>query len=124
MDVLPPFVPVFYDILRVLIIFLDAALFFILIWAAVELFLMRPNFIYDPRKTKLHAHLAKEEHPIKDAWQAIRAKAETGTPESARLAIIEADGLVDKVLKQRGYAGETFADRLATFNPHTTASLN
>ncbi len=45
-------------------------------------------------------------------WSNIVHRANTGTPENLRWAVMEADALVDHVLKQRGMPGETFADRL------------
>ena len=48
-------------------------------------------------------------------WTDIVKRANTGTPENLRWAIMEADALVDMVLKQRQTAGDTMADRLANF---------
>lgn len=48
-------------------------------------------------------------------WTDIVRRANTGTPENLRWAIMESDALVDFVLKERGTPGETMADRLANF---------
>lgn len=48
-------------------------------------------------------------------WTDIVRRANTGTPENLRWAIMEADALVDTVLKERQMPGETMADRLANF---------
>jgi len=57
-------------------------------------------------------------------WVSVIRRANTGTPENLRLAILEADSLVDTFLKRRGYAGDTFADRLKHFSPETTRTLD
>lgn len=48
-------------------------------------------------------------------WTAIVKRANTGTPENLRWSIMEADALVDFVLKERQAPGDTMADRLANF---------
>jgi len=48
-------------------------------------------------------------------WTDIVRRANTGTPENLRWAVMEADALVDLVLKERQLSGETMADRLANF---------
>ncbi len=115
-----------YVIVRVLFILIDAFLFFLAIFAGVELLSYRPHFVKDPAAVaERHKQHAKIEGPRPiEAWKGIRAKAEEGSAEAMRIAIIEADGFVDDILKKLHYAGETFADRLSTFNPRTTATLD
>jgi hypothetical protein len=115
-----------YSVLRVLVIFIDMLLFFAGIFAAMELFSTRPRFVYDPRKSR-KGHAVKKEsalHKVTAAWVKIHEKLSQGTPEAMRIAIIEADGLTDSVLKKRGYPGETFADRLSRFNAQGMESLD
>lgn len=47
---------------------------------------------------------------VKDRWTDITAQ--TKTPNGAKNALIDADKLLDYVLKGRGYRGETMAERL------------
>ena len=122
--VLPPELAIIYSIIRVVFIFLIMLLFFVGLFAGVELFYMRPKFVHDPRKPS-KGHKPRSAGPSQwDAWQKIRAKAEAGSPEGIRVAIIEADGFVDNVLKARHYSGETFADRLAQIKPHSMETLD
>ncbi len=46
---------------------------------------------------------------VKDKWQHISKIANSPSPN---LAVVEADKLLDYVLKKRGYQGETMGDRL------------
>ncbi len=114
-----------YSAARVLLIALSMALFFASIFAGVELWHYRPRFVYDPRKPAPGHKRKKAAGPSPwESWQVIRAKAETGTQEGIHIAIIEADGFVDSVLRQRHYSGETFADRLAQIKPHSMETLD
>lgn len=53
----------------------------------------------------------------RDAWAEIIRKLEAHPEEGYRVAIIEADALVDSILKAYGYAGETIAERLRSLPP-------
>ncbi len=48
-------------------------------------------------------------------WTDIVKRANTGSPENLRWAIMESDALVDLVIKEKGLPGDTMADRLANF---------
>jgi hypothetical protein len=114
-----------YTIVKVLLILVDAALVFVIIFAALELFLARPKFSPDPR---LPSRLgASKKHPVIDLsanWNSILNKSKNGGAGALQSAIIEADALVDSVLKKRGYSGDTFADRTSKLDPHKIRSLN
>ena len=106
----------FYATIRVIVILLDIALLFLGLYAAAEVYKHRIPFVHDPRKPpKRKAHHAKPARfpGIAEDWKRVLAKLDAPSPDSSRLAIIEADGIVDAVLKNLGYQGETFADRLA-----------
>ncbi|MEX0934232.1 MAG: hypothetical protein WDZ42_00350 [Candidatus Saccharimonadales bacterium] len=61
------------------------------------------------RKTTKPKTAAVDKQFIKDKWAHITR---TANSPSANLAIVEADKLLDYVLKKRGYSGETMGDRL------------
>jgi len=50
---------------------------------------------------------------VTQRWQEIKKKLDAGGPEELKLSIIEADSLLDNILFERGYKGETFEERLA-----------
>ena len=56
-------------------------------------------------------------------WANIVRRANTGTPENLRLAVLEADALVDYFLRYAGYQGEHMADRLSQILPGEVKSL-
>lgn len=60
---------------------------------------------------------------VNSKWQEIVAKAESESEKEWKLAIIEADALVDLVLKRSGYRGETMLERLKAVLPENLSSL-
>ncbi len=62
-----------------------------------------------------HGAAASHNPAVMKHWADIVKRANTGAPENIRWSIMEADALVDMVIKERGVAGETMADRLANF---------
>lgn len=56
-------------------------------------------------------------------WDEISKGLSKPTPENLRLAVIDADGLVDIFLKKAGYTGEHMADRLSHIVPDEVKSL-
>lgn len=73
-------------------------------------------------RTKKKAE-TKKDPEIAAQWAAISARAATATVENFRLAIIDADALVDAVLKQSGFEGENLAERLARVLPSEVKSV-
>jgi hypothetical protein len=57
-------------------------------------------------------------------WDAIRAKLLSDSPSDWRLAIIEADIYMDKILDQQGFHGDTVGDKLKQVTPDKLNSIN
>ncbi len=57
-------------------------------------------------------------------WLQVQERLQKGDEANIRLAIIEADKLLDTVLKRMGYAGETMADRLKSITPAQLRTIN
>ncbi len=57
-------------------------------------------------------------------WTSIVHRANTGSPENLRWAVLEADSLVDLALKELRLPGDTMADRLANFRSEQIKSLD
>jgi len=53
---------------------------------------------------------------IYKTWMKIMARADTGLESEYKLALIEADSMLDDTLKRMGYAGETVGERLEKIN--------
>ena len=61
---------------------------------------------------------------LKKKWEKIRARLEAKDEANLKLAVIEADGLIDEILKRIGYKGETMAERLKNIKPAQLKSLD
>ena len=63
--------------------------------------------------THRHSH-----HESKNArWEMIESRASERNPESWRVAIIEADILLEETLSNAGYVGQTLGEKLKSANP-------
>lgn len=99
------------NVIRVIFILVDLLLFAGFTYALVEGWRFRPSFDFSKKQVK--KTLSLRDAVTRERWQSIIDKFSIGSPDSARLAVIEADALVDGVLKRIGLAGEHLADRLS-----------
>ncbi len=57
------------------------------------------------------------------AWNKIMARLETGLESEYKLAVIEADSMLDDTLKRMGYGGETLGERLGKLTSATLPNI-
>ncbi len=81
---------------------------------------MRPKFVHD--QTTAIMTLKKAE--LLEKWRQIKNKYDDGSMDSAKVAIIQADALVDTILKNAGLEGEHMADRLMNIDKSELKSLD
>lgn len=70
--------------------------------------------------------LTKKPYGVKKVdliWNRIEEKIKPGTESDYKLALIEADSLLDQLLKSIGYKGETLDDRLRQITPVNLSTL-
>lgn len=77
------------------------------IWDLVEFFSFRP---YGVRK-------------VVKAWAKITGRLETGLESEYKLAVIEADSILNDILKRMGFGGETLGERLEKLTAATLPNL-
>lgn len=61
--------------------------------------------------------------PRNETWENIRSKLLSDSPSDWRLAIIEADIYLDRLLDTKGYGGDTLGDKLKNLTNERLASL-
>lgn len=66
-------------------------------------------------------HPYNKKNPI---WEGIRNKLLSDNQSEWRLAIIEADIYLDKILDSKGFYGDTIGDKLKNINENQLASIN
>ncbi len=117
-----------YDIIAGIFIIFDIALIIGLVYSLVKSWKFRPRF----HASDAHDHPAAAKGPhkptmhdvvMRERWKTILGKFNSGTPEAARLAIIEADALVDTALKNMRIEGEHLADRLSNLEDEDLKSM-
>jgi hypothetical protein len=57
-------------------------------------------------------------------WLKIKGRLDTGLESEFKLAVIEADAMIDDILTKLGYAGETLGERLTQVSPNILPSVN
>lgn len=72
---------------------------------------------------QLSAVSSSESAIVKEKWLKILERYQSGSPENFILAIIEADNLIDSVLKTKGLAGKDMGERLKSINKNQLNSL-
>jgi len=111
----------YFSFLKWFFIVYDAALLALVVYSIYQAWHYRPN---------LHPHHGTErrilnlaEAVIRERWDKVIKKFALGTPEAVTLAVIEADKVVDDVLKNLGLEGEHMADRLGQLSGEEVGSL-
>ncbi len=62
--------------------------------------------------------------PLTQRWQVVASHLDSSRETDWKVAVIEADKLVDDALAHAGFSGETFGDRLANIAPDALLSLD
>lgn len=114
----------FSEIVTALFFILDVLLLVGFCYAFLKAIKYRPHFEFSHAK-KAASRTTLRKAYFKDRWQKLLKKCEDSpTSDSMRLGIIEADALVDRILKDMGFPGEHLADRLSNFRSEDMRTLN
>ncbi len=101
-------------LLGIKIIFLLLSLFFIgfIMFALIKTRWLRVLMIWDWIEFFTYRHFGLVS--VNRKWMKIQKRFKMGKEPESKLAIIEADALLDEILKGMGYAGQTLGERLDT----------
>lgn len=111
-----------FRFVRVMFIVLDVALFVLFAVVVKKGLRFRPHI--HPGKAPPSRVLTLRDALVRERWNAIVEKARAGGADAMKIALIEADKLVDDLLKQMGLQGEHMADRLSQIAPEELRSLD
>ncbi|MEK7085204.1 MAG: hypothetical protein AAB904_01605 [Patescibacteria group bacterium] len=106
-----PFLAGLYYTLKAIAFVLIPVLLVVNIWLAGQISPFRPRFRLFFRPAD-----ATQGEFAKKRWEEIAARLESANDAEWSLAVIEADNLVDDILKRIGLAGETMMERLSRIN--------
>ncbi|MDP1688930.1 MAG: hypothetical protein Q8L47_02260 [bacterium] len=91
-----------------------SAIISILLFTGIVILVIKLNYV--SMKVKKYREILRGEgiskHRTVKIWKQICADLESGDPGRRKLAIIEADKVLDEILKLSGYKGETMSERL------------
>lgn len=99
-----------YFILKIFVIAFDAVLVAVTFWVISKAMEVRPNIV-GVANTAGQTAATRRTRVVAEAWAAIESQAQRGL-DGKRLGVIDADRLVDKLLKEAGYEGEGALDRM------------
>ena len=102
-----------------------SAIFSLVCLGAIIYLVLRMNLLRDIKKKVVETYSwsdVSEQRVIK-AWKEIEERIKTGKEAELKLAIIEADRVLDEVLKVAGYKGETMAERMEQVTPAQLANI-
>ncbi len=93
--------------------------------AMIIYLLIRSGFVYE--KTRQYLDVVEfsrlDEKRILRAWQKVKARLAKQHEAERRLAVVEADLILDEVIKIAGYQGETMGDRLKGLTPANLSNI-
>jgi len=105
-------------ILKIIFIIFSLFLLVFIVFALLRTGWLKKLLLYD--LVELLTYRPFGTRRIVKQWAKITARLETGIESEAKLAIIEADSMLDDILKKMGYGGESLGDRLKSI---TTATI-
>lgn len=93
-------------------IFLAVNLFFIIfiVWALIKTTWFKRLILWDMREYLTFRHYGLPK--LDKKWLKIEERLKIGTEPEAKLAIIEAEDILDDILKKEGFSGQTLGERL------------
>jgi hypothetical protein len=94
---------------------------FLIVWLSIKSTFWKRLFIWD--LIEVLTFRAYKLGGYSQRWKKIISKLEKKSEAEAKLAILEADSLLDEVLKKSGYPGETLTERLEKLTPATLPNL-
>jgi hypothetical protein len=116
------FITDIWQVVFIIFVVLDVILLVALFFTFLVSLKYRPNL--GSSKGTVKKILTLKDAVLKERWSSIMKKIEAGTPDAYKVAVIDADKLVDDTLKQLGLEGEHMADRLEKLFPQELRSLD
>ncbi len=110
-------------ILKIVSLILSLFFLFVIFYSAFKIQNIKKDSRQGLKKKGLFSSFFRTRR-ITRIWLKIIKKLESGDPSKYKLAIIEAEDLLDNILKGRGYGGQTIGERLDQLTPDVFPNLN
>lgn len=115
---LPGFIMQFYNSFFFSVVKFIIGIYVIVIFIDIVLLLKQRGLSGNVIETLVGMNIPRElasvgkKKKLRARWEKIRSKLESGKEANYKLAIIEADHVIDDLIKRLGYAGENMSERL------------
>jgi len=105
------------------IVFLATALSYMgfIVYSLLRTTWLKRLMLWDLREILTYRHFGLA--GVAKKWAKIKEKFNLGIEDEAKLAIVEVDNLLDGVLKEMGYGGETLGEKLDKLTPELLDNL-
>ncbi len=97
-------------IIKIIFLFFSAFFLGFIIWALTNTSWFKKAFLQD--LIEFSTYKPYRIRKFKKEWEKLRKRLETGLESELKLAVIEADTLLNETLKRTGYPGESLGERL------------
>lgn len=126
MEILEAIFPYFLELRREFYAFLDSTAFLVIkiiigvyvlvVFVDIVLLLFQRPLGGDIRETILGVDVPKElitgRKKLREKWNRIKSRLDSGNESEYKVAVIEADKLIDEILSKMGYKGDNLGERL------------
>lgn len=111
----------FYETLRMIFIILDIFFFAFFVFLIIKSWKFVPHFakLTSPEKVYTLGNVVLQER-----WESIASRSNINSAESIRLAILDADNMIDELLNRMGVQGENMTERLESLSSDDFSSLD
>lgn len=119
----------FYNSTTFAVIKFIAGIYAAVLFVDIVLLLIQRGLSGDLRDTMLGMNLphelvkSKQKNVLRNRWDRIKGRLESGQQSEYKIAIIEADDLIDDLIRRMNYKGENFGERLANIKPGQIENL-
>ena len=110
-----------YEFVRAVFIVLDIILFVFVLFLFVKSWRFRPKFVMTPEGEKTYTLGTAI---LKERWESVLNRSRINSAESIKASIIDADSLVEDLLKRMGLEGESMAERMEKLSAGDFVTLN
>ncbi|MDP3948511.1 MAG: hypothetical protein Q8Q17_01025 [bacterium] len=110
-----------YEFFKIIFIILDIILFVFVIFLIVKSWRFRPKFVMSPEGEKTYTLGTTI---LKERWESIISRSKINSSESIKASIIDADNLVDDILKRMGLEGESMVERMEKLSAGDFVTIN
>jgi hypothetical protein len=108
-------------ILKIILIILSFSMLSFILWVVFKTSWFKRMYLWDLQEfVSYHPHGVRK---LYKQWQKIKIRLETGIETEYKLAVIEADSMLEDILKGMGFVGETLAERLDKLTDATLPNL-